>query len=242
MENRGEGVESIRNVQLPSQSLPNSGSGEEVLETREIGGSNHGDGEDSYLDISGDRSHLLGWASAPSQEGGVLTRAMARQAGLIHPRGNEEAASADIVSTPLGHHVEMHMSPEGVSLWAEMIQEQQEALLAGREQLEIMATEADAVRSRYDEECSRMTLLKEEARKVDSGLMDVQRRSVEAVAELQKLETAKARTIQETEAIEESTASTASECRWLASPSWIPIRRGSEMALSKAKEKLESML
>ena len=240
MENRGEGVESIRNVELPSQSLPNSDSGEEVLETREIGGSNHGDGEDSYLDISGDRGHLLGWASAPSQEGGVLTRAMARQAGLIHPRGNEEAASADMVSTPLGHNVEVHMSPEGVSLWAEMIQEQQEALLAGREQLEIMATEADAVRSRYDEECSRMTLLKEEARKVDSGLMDVQRRSVEAMADLQKLETAKARTIQETEAIEESTASTA-RCRWLESE-LDTVRQGSKKALSKAEGRLESML
>ena len=87
MADRESMVESVREGEVPSLPSPKPGSGVSVEdpETVVTGGDNHGDGEDSYLNISGDRSHLLGWSTVEGQESGVLTRARARLAGVAHP-------------------------------------------------------------------------------------------------------------------------------------------------------------
>ena len=237
-------VESDREAEVPSllSPVPTSGVSVEDPETVVTGGVDHGDVEDSYLEISGDRGHLLGWSSVADHESGVLTRARARLAGITNPLSVSlvEPILTGQESNPTGVRSIDEVSTEGVDFYTEMLQEQQAALLAGRVQLEAMVKETDAVQSKYHDVSSRMSLLEEETHKASSGLQDVHRQTVEAKADLQRLESVKARTILETEAIEESTASTA-RCRWLESEIE-RLRKGSDAALAEAKGKLDSML
>ena len=198
--------------------------------------------EDSYLDISGDRGHLLGWSTVETHDGGVLTRARARLAGVARPLDVSlgEPVLEREESEPTGIHSIEGVSTEGMDFCAELLHEQQSALLAGRVQLEAMVKETDAVRSKYHDVSSRMSLLNEETLKASSDLRDMHRLTVEAKSELQQLESDKARTILETEAIEESTASTA-RCRWLETE-MEALRKDSDAALAVAKSKLDSIL
>ena len=185
---------------------------------------------------------MLGWSSVGGHESGVLTRARARLAGVANPLivSLVEPVLAGEESNPTGVCSIDEVSMEGIDFYTEMLQEQQAALLAGRVQLEAMVKETDAVQSKYHDVSSRMSLLEEETNKASSGLQDVHQQTVEAKADLQRLESVKAHTILETEAIEESTASTA-RCRWLESEI-DRLRKGSDTALAVAKGKLDSML
>ena len=244
MADRGSVVESIRREEGPSPPLtePRSGVSVEDPETVVMCGDNHGDVEDSYLDISGDRTHLLGWSTVETREGGVLTRARARLAEMAHPPKASPAESEleKEGSEPTGIHSIEGVSSEGIDFCTELLHEQQSALFAGRVQLEEMVKETDVVRSKYHDVSSRMSLLNEEALKASSDLQEMHRLTVEAKSELQQLESDKARTILETEAIEESTASTA-RCRWLETEIEA-LRKNSGTALATAKSKLDSIV
>ena len=244
MADRGSVVESVRREEVPSPPLagPRSGVSVEDPETVVACGDNHEDVEDSYLDISGDRGHLLGWSTVETHEGGVLTRARARLAEMAHPPKVSPIGSEleKEESEPTGIRSVEGVSSEGIDFCTELLHEQQSALLAGRVQLEEMVIETDIVRSNYHDVSSRMSLLNEEALKASSDLQEMHRLTVEAKSELQQLKSDKARTILETEAIEESTASTA-RCRWLETEIEA-LRKNSGTALATAKSKLDSIV